>query len=93
MRGEPRGALWVEVPVDAVALQVFVTHLGLSGAERVRQTEALIGPGWLGAEMPDNARIVLAGDLNAISRSASYRMLARRLRDVQVAAATRIIAG
>lgn len=88
-RGEPRGALWVEVPVDDVALQVFVTHLGLLGAERVRQTEALIGPGWLGAPMPGNARIVLAGDLNAVSRSASYRMLVRRLRDVQTTAGRR----
>ena len=88
-RGEPRGALWVEVPVDDVRLQIFVTHLGLFGAERVRQTEALIGPTWLGAEMPQNARIVLAGDLNAISRSASYRMLARRMKDVQVTAGNR----
>jgi endonuclease/exonuclease/phosphatase family metal-dependent hydrolase len=85
-RGEPRGALWVEVPVDDVKLQIFVTHLGLLGAERVRQTEALIGPGWLGAAMPEGARIVLAGDLNAVSRSASYRLLARRLRDAQVEA-------
>lgn len=88
-RGEPRGALWVEVAVEAVTLQVFVTHLGLLGAERMRQTEALIGPGWLGAPMPAGARIVFAGDLNAISRSASYRLLARRLKDVQVEAGGR----
>ena len=44
-RGEPRGALWVEVPVDAVKLQIFVTHRRLLVAERVRQTEALLGPG------------------------------------------------
>ena len=85
-RGEPRGALWVEVPVGPVKLQVFVTHLGLLGAERVRQTEALIGPGWLGADMAQDARTILVGDLNAVSRSASYRMLTRRLRDAQVAA-------
>ena len=91
-RGEPRGALWVEVPVDDVTLQVFVTHLGLFGRERVRQAEALIGPGWLGAPMPENARIVLAGDLNAISRAPSYRMLARRLRDAQVDAGGRLAA-
>lgn len=88
-RGEPRGALWVEVAVEAVTLQVFVTHLGLLGAERMRQTEALIGPGWLGAPMPEGARIVFAGDLNAVSRSASYRLLARRLKDVQVEAGGR----
>ena len=89
-KGEPRGALWVEVPVGDTALQVFVTHLGLRGGERVRQAEALVGPGWLGADMPADARIVLAGDFNAVSRSASYRMLARRFRDVQVAAGGRI---
>lgn len=88
-RGEPRGVLWVEVPVDAVRLQVFVTHLGLLGAERVRQTEALIGPGWLGAEMPENSRIIFAGDLNAVSRSASYRLLVRRFGDAQVMAGGR----
>ena len=32
------------------------------------------------------ARVVLAGDLNAVSRSASYRLLVRRLRDAQVEA-------
>jgi endonuclease/exonuclease/phosphatase family metal-dependent hydrolase len=85
-RGEPRGALWVEVPLEEARLQVFVTHLGLFGAERVRQAEVLLGPGWLGADMPEDARIVFAGDLNAIPRSASYRLLARRLRDAQVEA-------
>jgi endonuclease/exonuclease/phosphatase family metal-dependent hydrolase len=88
-RGEPRGALWVEVPVDEVKLQIFVTHLGLLSPERVRQTEALIGPGWLGAEMPDDARIIFTGDLNAVSRSPSYRMLARRLKDAQLEAGGR----
>ena len=88
-RGEPRGALWVEVPVGDVVLQIFVTHLGLLGAERVRQTEALIGPGWLGAPMAEDARVILAGDFNAVSRSPSYRMLARRFRDVQIDAGGR----
>lgn len=89
-RGEPRGALWVEVPVDKIRLQIFVTHLGLLGAERVRQTEALIGPGWLGAEMAEDSRIIFAGDLNAVSRSASYRLLVRRLKDAQVESGGRI---
>ncbi len=46
--GEPRGALWVEIDVAEVKLQVIVTHLGLRGAERLRQATALLGPGWLG---------------------------------------------
>lgn len=85
-RGEPRGALWVEVGLEDVRLQVFVTHLGLSGAERARQAEVLLGPGWLGADMPEGARILLAGDLNAIARSACYKLFARGLRDVQLEA-------
>ncbi|WPE23736.1 endonuclease/exonuclease/phosphatase family protein [Shinella zoogloeoides] len=89
-RGEPRGALWVEVPAGEARLQVFVTHLGLLGAERVRQTEALIGPDWLGAPMPGDARILFAGDLNAVTRSASYKLLVRRLKDAQVEAGGRI---
>ena len=47
--GEARGALWVEVDVFGTQLQVFVTHLGLRGSERVRQATTLLGPGWLGA--------------------------------------------
>lgn len=82
--GEPRGAIWVEVEAGDTRLQIFVTHLGLRAFDRARQVEALLGPGWLGAPMPPRSRIVLAGDLNAISRSAAYRMLARKLRDVQV---------
>ena len=77
-RGEPRGALWVEVPVDEMKLQVFVTHLGLLGGERVRQTEALVGPGWLGAVR-----------LPGVTAVTVYRLLARRLRDAQVEAGGR----
>lgn len=84
--GEPRGALWVEIALAAARLQVFVTHLGLSRADRARQAETLLGPGWLGAEMAADARVVLAGDLNAVRRSACYRLLASRLGDVQMLA-------
>lgn len=84
--GEPRGALWVEVAVEEIRLQMFVTHLGLRGAERMRQASALLGPGWLGSPMPPQSRIVLAGDLNAIQRSAAYRALARDFRDAQLEA-------
>ncbi|MBB4184596.1 endonuclease/exonuclease/phosphatase family metal-dependent hydrolase [Sinorhizobium terangae] len=82
--GEPRGALWVEVDLADVKLQVFVTHLGLRGSERVRQATTLLGPGWLGGINQREAPVVLAGDLNATARSASYRLVARQLRDVQL---------
>ncbi|VTZ63545.1 Endonuclease/exonuclease/phosphatase [Sinorhizobium medicae] len=82
--GEPRGALWVEIDAAGVKLQVIVTHLGLRGAERLRQATALLGPGWLGAMEQGKTRLILAGDLNATGRSASYRLLARQLKDVQL---------
>ncbi|ASY59745.1 endonuclease/exonuclease/phosphatase family protein [Sinorhizobium sp. CCBAU 05631] len=82
--GEPRGALWVEIDLAHAKLQVIVTHLGLRGSERVRQATALLGPGWLGGIGQGDARVILAGDLNAIARSAAYRLLATHLKDVQV---------
>ncbi|WP_018238340.1 endonuclease/exonuclease/phosphatase family protein [Ensifer sp. BR816] len=82
--GEPRGALWVEIDLADAKLQVIVTHLGLSGSERVRQATALLGPGWLGGIGQGEARVILAGDFNAIARSAAYKLLARHLRDAQL---------
>ncbi len=82
--GEPRGALWVEIDLTDVKLQVIVTHLGLSGSERVRQATTLLGPGWLGGIGQAESRVILAGDLNAIARSAAYKLLATHLKDVQL---------
>ena len=87
--GEPRGALWVEVDLDSAKLQVIVTHLGLRGTERVRQATALLGPGWLGAAAQSGSPVVLAGDLNAIARSAAYKLLARHLSDAQLRSGTK----
>lgn len=86
--GEPRGALWVEVDVDGIDLQVINTHLGLSRRERLKQVEALLGPLWLGNPSCRSPR-VLVGDFNAVPRSAAYRMLAARMKDVYSAVAYR----
>jgi endonuclease/exonuclease/phosphatase family metal-dependent hydrolase len=82
-RLERRGALWVAVEAGpGVELQVINTHLGLVPLEQRAQTQALLGPDWVGH--PDfTGPSVLLGDLNATSRYAAYRMLADRLRDVQ----------
>ncbi|MBP1884335.1 endonuclease/exonuclease/phosphatase family protein [Sinorhizobium mexicanum] len=82
--GEARGALWVEVDLAEVKLQIVVTHLGLRGAERVRQVTTLLGPGWLGGIDQRETPVVLAGDLNATARSAAYGLVARQLRDAQL---------
>ncbi len=82
-RIEPRGALWVEIDVAGIKLQVVNTHLGLVGRERVMQARELLGPDWLGhPDCRDPA--VLVGDLNAPPRSAAYRLLTRHLVDSQL---------
>ncbi|THK36085.1 endonuclease/exonuclease/phosphatase family protein [Ensifer sp. MPMI2T] len=82
--GESRGALWVEVDLADINLQIVVTHLGLRGSDRVRQATTLLGPGWLGGIDHREAPVVLAGDLNATPRSAAYKLVARQLRDAQL---------
>ncbi len=82
-RIEPRGALWVEVDVAGIKLQVINTHLGLVGRERVMQARELLGPDWMGhPDCRDPA--ILVGDLNAPPRSAAYRLLTRHLTDAQL---------
>jgi endonuclease/exonuclease/phosphatase family metal-dependent hydrolase len=81
---EPRGALWVAVDLGGgTELQVFNTHLGLLGAERLAQAEALLGEGWLDHPGCRSRPMVLLGDFNAVPRSGAYRRLAARLRDAQ----------
>lgn len=79
---EPRGALWVEIDVGGVPLQVVNTHLGLVAGERLAQIEMLLGAAWLG-EAALRGPVVLCGDLNSSPRSPVYRRLVARLRDVQ----------
>lgn len=82
-RGEPRGALAVEIAIGDVTLNVVNTHLGLRGRDRIQQMTALIGPAWLHASVNPKATI-LCGDLNAIPASATYRLISRLLKDVQL---------
>jgi endonuclease/exonuclease/phosphatase family metal-dependent hydrolase len=79
---EPRGALWSEIRVRGSTVQVINTHLGILGAERMKQVAALLGPGWLG-HADCAAPVLLAGDFNATPRSRAYQALARLLRDAQ----------
>ena len=79
---EPRGALWVRVDIDGIALQILSCHLSVWPYERFRQAQALLGPEWLGH--PDcRDPIVLCGDLNALPGTSTYLHIAGNLRDVQ----------
>jgi endonuclease/exonuclease/phosphatase family metal-dependent hydrolase len=79
---EPRGALWVSVPVDGAELQLINTHLGLSPRERLMQVEALLGPEWLGNPTRCDP-VILVGDFNAVPRSRAYARLTACLHDAQ----------
>jgi endonuclease/exonuclease/phosphatase family metal-dependent hydrolase len=83
---EPRGALWVQVDIDGIWLNVINTHLGLVPREQRLQAAALVGREWLGH--PDcRDPVILVGDLNATSLTKSYQRFSSRLGDAQKAPA------
>ncbi|MBX5132109.1 endonuclease/exonuclease/phosphatase family protein [Rhizobium lentis] len=84
--GEARGALSVEVTAGDRKLLVVNTHLGLRGRERIRQMTTLLNSGWLHGTAETPLPTILCGDFNAIPSSATYRLVARSLKDAQIAA-------
>lgn len=82
-RGETRGALWVELEVDGIRVQVLNTHLGLWPHERLLQARTLRGDRWLGKRDP-SVPLIVCGDFNCGPRSPAYRELACGLQDSQL---------
>jgi endonuclease/exonuclease/phosphatase family metal-dependent hydrolase len=80
---EPRGALWVEIEIGGLRLNIVNTHLGIYPGERRRQARTLLGERWLGDPACRGAT-VLCGDFNALPRSVVHRMLRTRLHDAQL---------
>jgi endonuclease/exonuclease/phosphatase family metal-dependent hydrolase len=76
---EKRGALWVELDVRGTKVQLINTHLGLTGADRSRQSEALLGPDWVGAAK--TPPLVVCGDLNSGARGRPYKGLSAVMSD------------
>jgi len=75
---EPRGALWVEVEIEAKTVQVINTHLGLVPREQQIQAAWLAGPAWLEHPHCQGPRILL-GDFNATGASVVHRTLTAKL--------------
>lgn len=80
--GEQRGAVWVEIEVGEHKLQVFNTHLGLLGGDRMRQIGEILGPSWVGAPDCRGKPRILIGDFNATPVTATYKAVARQMADV-----------
>ncbi|MCK8778849.1 endonuclease/exonuclease/phosphatase family protein [Rhizobium sp. NTR19] len=81
--GEQRGALWVEVDVGDKKLQVFNTHLGLRGADRLNQIGELLGPSWINHPDAAGKPRILIGDFNSPPITATHKAIARQLTDAQ----------
>ncbi|MBV9080931.1 MAG: endonuclease/exonuclease/phosphatase family protein [Elusimicrobia bacterium] len=81
---EQRGALWAEVTVDGLEIQVVGTHLGLSATERTKQVDVLTGPNWLGSEKMKGP-FVLLGDFNSSEHQTAYKRLAEAAKDASLA--------
>lgn len=79
--GEQRGAVWVEIDVGEQKLQVFNTHLGLLGRDRMRQIGEILGPLWAGAPDCQGKPKILIGDFNATPVTATYKAVARQMAD------------
>jgi endonuclease/exonuclease/phosphatase family metal-dependent hydrolase len=79
--GEQRGALWVEVECAGRRLQIFNTHLGLFGKDRMGQINCVLGPEWLGQEALADQPRILIGDLNSTPITRTYKHAAKTLGD------------
>jgi endonuclease/exonuclease/phosphatase family metal-dependent hydrolase len=83
---EPRGCLRADLGIDrATTLHIFNVHLGTSYFERRHQARRLIGPSILGHPWLNGPRIVL-GDFNEWTRGLATRLLAARLKTVDIRA-------
>jgi endonuclease/exonuclease/phosphatase family metal-dependent hydrolase len=81
---EPRGCLRVDLGMDHnTVLHVFNVHLGTSYFERRHQARRLIGPSILGHPWLHGPRIVL-GDFNEWTKGLATRLLAARLKTVNI---------
>jgi endonuclease/exonuclease/phosphatase family metal-dependent hydrolase len=80
---EPRAALWVEMDVGGVKVNLINSHLSLWPAERLAQTEALLGPDWAGSAACQGP-LILCGDFNSNPRSMVYKRMGGKLRDAQL---------
>jgi endonuclease/exonuclease/phosphatase family metal-dependent hydrolase len=79
---EPRSVMWAKVRLAGFSIEVFNTHLGLRGPERLAQINALVGHDWLGHRDSGDA-MILAGDFNATPRSVIFKRLSEKLCDAQ----------
>ena len=82
-KNESRGALWVSIKIQDIAVQLFNTHLSLFRNERILQMDTLLSDGWLKNQKCLGPAVV-CGDFNAWTCSSAYHKIRRVLNDVQI---------
>lgn len=82
---EPRAALWVEINLNGIKVNVITSHLSLWPKERFLQAEALLGPDWIGGSICQGP-VILCGDFNASPSSKVCKRIGGKLRDAQLTA-------
>ncbi|CDZ25858.1 endonuclease/exonuclease/phosphatase family protein [Neorhizobium galegae] len=87
--GEQRGAVWVEIDVGEHKLQVFNTHLGLLGGDRMRQIGEILGTSWMGSPECQGKPKILIGDFNAIPITKTYKTVAGQMADAPLLSGTK----
>ncbi|MBT8115273.1 MAG: endonuclease/exonuclease/phosphatase family protein, partial [Arenicella sp.] len=79
---EPRGALWAQLEVDGLTVNIITTHLGLTAKERRAQADILLSDEWLtGPECREP--VIVCGDFNAVATQPVYKRMTEVLNDVQ----------
>ncbi len=81
---ETRGALWARIAFQGIEFDIFNTHFGLRGKERLLQVEALMSEEWLASPERVNPTLV-CGDFNSLPYSKVCKKIRRHFSDVQVA--------
>jgi endonuclease/exonuclease/phosphatase family metal-dependent hydrolase len=79
---ERRGALWAEVSIGELTIQVIATHFGLNRQERLAQAETLLSSEWLQHRLC-RPPVVLCGDFNTVPFSRVYRWLTKPMNDTR----------
>jgi endonuclease/exonuclease/phosphatase family metal-dependent hydrolase len=77
---EPRSALWAEVNINGIPVQIINTHLSLLPRENVLQMKALMGSEWMGSAKLKGPSII-CGDFNSTFGSRTGRIISKHFKN------------
>jgi endonuclease/exonuclease/phosphatase family metal-dependent hydrolase len=78
---EPRAAVMTKMLFKDTTFYLLNTHLGLTGPEKLSQTQKLLSSEWLGAVSQNPC--IICGDFNSGPRSKVYKLITEHFEDAQ----------